>query len=169
MPFDDAGLSGEGSIKEYFTHEPLKMDSDLPIDPAFEKEINDRDSAIDRLCLELFTTLGGLNETETTTVFWPEEIEEVKILSKRKGVTLIGWQMDDPILAMFKDGKPIAAFYASYRGQYIAGGFVERTGQHLHATNLNETAEGARPDEWVEWESGCAQIAHDFLHFRRLY
>lgn len=176
MPFDDVGMSGEGTLKEYFTH---------------EAEPSNDDGIVDRLQLELFTKLSGLNESETMQVFWPDDdypwvedeeeafklakatMKALKAKTHTAGLVLIGVQPDDPILALYKDGEPVAAFYASYRGVYQAGAYVAsgvNAGRHYFAHNMFE-ADPERPqDEWIEdYEAGCSQIAQDFLLGRRTY
>lgn len=164
MPFDEYGMSGEGTLEEYFTHKPFDMadDGQSPtIDPSFEKEINDRDSAIDRLCLELFADKSGLQRSDVIKVTWPESSRELRNAKRRKGLQLVGIQPDDPILMLFKDGEPIAAFYASYRGVYQAGGYVVSTGESFGANNfVNEGTERTN-DQWYVGGGICSQIAEE--------
>lgn len=183
MPFDEAGLEGEGTLEEYFTHKPTELPEEFKkidlIDADFEAEINDRDSAIDRLCLELFADKSGLPRDSVVKVVWPETgyydeenyRESVRLLrnaKRRKGLWLIGWQMDDPILSLWKDGKPIAAFYASYRGVYQAGGYVVATDAHYSANNF-ANSDPADNDVWHEYEAGCSDVAMDFVTGRRKF
>lgn len=201
MPFDDVGMSGEGTLKEYFSHETMPVELpgvDLPAD--FLADLDERDSALDRLQLQLFTEFSGLGENEVMQVFWPDyesdpyfqmfeddDEAEKAIKASREalfakkdqpGLVLIGIQPDDPILALFKDGEPVAAFYASYRGVYQAGGYVAsdrvvdhriKTDRHYFAHNMF-AAEELPQNEWIEdYEAVCSQIARDFLLGLRSY
>lgn len=182
MPFDDYGMSGEGTLEEYFTHKPNEQITDPDWTPEFAKqmqemqaETDERDGAVDRLCLQLFSEFSGLDKTEIVQVSFPEPeytsmrkakkaLQEAYKGAESGGLVLLGWQPDDPILALYKDGQPIAAFYASYRGAYIAGGYVHQTGQEYLASNFHgdET-----DDTWLPGDNTCADIARDFLLKRR--
>lgn len=170
MPFDEYGETGDGTLEEYFTHKPTSESFGNEVTEALDKEfwadIDSRDNAIDRLCLQLFSEFSGLPETEHINVFWPEDMRGVRNRARRKGAVLIGWQPDDPILALYKDGEPIAAFYASYRGMYQAGGYVAVTDKAYFAHNF---LPDSPQDTWEERGAVCSDIARSFLLFERTY
>lgn len=187
------GEGGRGTIKEYFSPEtwastPEGVDKAKEIlGEGFTDDYLDRNNAIDRLQTELFSTMIGLTGDEQVRVVWPEDgwYDEESVRkavrrlhyarTKMKGLVLIGWQMDDPTMMLFEDGRPLAAFYASYRGMYQAGGFVH---QRKNADGEWEVVDeeyfasdfaGEPHNTWIDGGGGCANVARSYLLKNRLF
>lgn len=73
-----------------------------------------------------------------------------------------GWCLrvytDDLTEVLLKDGKPMAGFYASFRGVYQAGGYVVDGDQHWYAHNFREDEH----DTWKRYKYTMdSEIAKD--------
>lgn len=163
MPFDDVGFSGTGTVGEYFGPK-TRSEALAGLDDEFVKEMDERDSGIDQLCVQLFTEFSGVGENEVMTVVWPETKRELRsAIRKGSGLVMIGVQPDDPIMGLFRDGTPLAAFYASYRGAYQAGAYVVETDVHYFAHNAFVESFAGPMNTWQERASVCGEIAQEFL------
>lgn len=183
---DDMQMDGHGPLRAYFKQEEgasewmhEKLDKAIP---GFMDEIDERNDHIDRLCLQLFSEFSGISPDAEVTVRWPEmnyQGADHRILPElinenrtKGGLLLIGWQPDDPIIALYRDGQPVSAFYASYRGVYQAGGYVMATNKHYFAHDFAPEAEAGPMNTWVddgESSRGCSSIAEDFLKSQGMF
>lgn len=163
MAFDEYGESGTGTVEEYF-HQDTRTEVLEGIDPQFIKDLDDRDSNLDRLLVQLFTEFSGVGKDEVMTVVWPESKRELRsAIRKGSGLVMIGVQPDDPIMGLFRDGTPLSAFYASFRGCYQAGAYVVKTDTHYFAHDAFKESYAGPMNTWQEHESVCSEISQEFL------
>jgi len=175
-----SGLRGEGvgTLQEYFTptssgRPMVSKDADDggvpdPIVPdSFWDDLDDRNSELDRLTLQLFSEFSGLSKDDIVNVFWfdygTDEKRRARQRAERKGLNLICIYPDDAIMALYKDGQPVAAFYASFRGCYQAGGYVVEGNREYFAHDAFKEEFGGKQNTWHERTNGCADVARDYL------
>lgn len=144
-------MNGKGTLEDYFSAETW----------AAPGEENPTGNVIDELCLELFSKMSGVDPKSTFRLQWVDYGNAVDYTSieTSEGLLMVCIQPDDPIMGLWQDGKPIAAFYASYRGIYQAGGYVATTGQQFFASDFAEEPH----NKWIERGATCADIAQDYL------
>lgn len=172
------GFQGTGTIEQYFRYEKYeikdasyleylnsKSDEEKAERKKFDDYIEKRDRALSRLLIQLFTEYSGLKPEDQIKAFCLESREEQEALVNQGGLVMILCSPDDPIYGLFKDGKPVAAYYASFRGMYQAGGYVAETNKHYYAHNFRESPQ----DVWledgkdIEGHDICSEIAEEFL------
>lgn len=134
---DEEGLEGEGRADDYF--------EGVWTEP------------IDRLVMEIFRKTGLKDFTFIRAVCPEGDVQN-------EGLPM-GWVFvlntpDDAILELYKDRKPLAAFYASYRGRYQAGAYIHEEGKFYYAS---DALDDGKKDIWFEQDSICGQIARDSL------
>jgi hypothetical protein len=162
---------GTGTLKEYFTQSPWHDDSEAettdPLITEMAALAEERDDHVDRLLLQLFTEFSNVDPDEQVRVFMCDYGAEANRAwrrhSKKKGLVMVMIHPDDPVFMLYRDGTPISAFYASYRGVYQAGGFVVASGKSYFAHNAFTVEHAGAHNVWHEPGGGCADIARDYL------